>query len=973
MGTGQHRGAPTAGRGTGLTQAPVDPDVPEKVRELVHRLRHLLDRAGFTGVREIASACGLGRTTVSDALSGTRVPTWSTVAALLRLCRVTPDTTWRLAQEAAKSAELERKSARRTERRGGVTSTARATTATSAVHDSPSTALPGTFSVRAPYGELPPRVRGRDTLLAALEGELTEFGDRVQVLHGLGGSGKTTVALQLARYAHGKGHRVFWVSAATRDRLATGMRQVARELRVPEQEIEAAWSGRSSATDLVWRALDDADEPWLLVVDNVDEPSVGAPDDGTVGDGTGWIRSSPAGLTLVTTRIGNPMVWGGGAECRPVDTLSPVDGAEVLVDFAGAAGPVADARQLSERLGGLPLALRLAGSYLARAKRGFGLLRRPDRGGGPVRDFAGYVQQLDRLGTELLDRGEPEGGLAGEPRLRRLVSRTWEMSLDLLAGQGLPEGRDLMRLLSCFGRAPLPVEALLTALEVQPDLFPEGRERGEAALEALVDLSLLAVEDITLTADHETSAYGVLACLTAHPLVLETNALQMRNAPEGTRAQLWRLAALIADQFSQVPNVPELWKVWQLLVPHITAGIRAVPREYGDTLVTFLEVGLSAYRYTALSNNYGLNREVTALLVEGSQTLPHDHPLRTTIHRAYNETLSGQEWVSATGKLFEELHEQLGPDHPETVQARFGWARALRRQGELGNAERELRAAVDAMLRLPRTSSNLVVAQAELVDTLAEQGKPEEAASEARTLMTTLGTEEDGFDVGLAHHAAHALDSAALLPEAEELYRRILTALENATATRSPLYRDMARHLAENLVRQDRGREGLDLYGELLDQYRSEPHDLATHGSAMARLYRARVGLQIEFEEADRAEAELRAFLDEDLNGLDPADPSVVLTRFMLVQVLLSLDAGAAERELDLLEADLAGATAMDLPSWSCNLWRARCRCTQGRCAEAVAVYDKVIEEVADDPAFVRALTDESAECRLAARGEAGE
>lgn len=968
MKTGRDKATPTAGRGAGLALGPVDPEAPAEIRELVLRLRRLLARAGFTGVRDIASSSGLGRTTVSDALSGTRAPTWPTVAALLRLCRVSPDSSWQHAQEAAKAAEQARKSVRRTPRSGRTGGTA-PTTAAMTAPDRHGPALPGTFSVRAPYGELPPRVRGRDSLLAALERELTEGGGRVQVLHGLGGCGKTTVALRLARYAHDRGHRVFWISGATRDRLSTGMRQIAQQLGVPAHEVEDAWSGRSSATDLVWRALDAAPEPWLLVVDNVDEPTVAAAEDGTVGDGTGWIRPSPAGLTVVTTRIGSPLVWGAEAVCRSVDVLTPEDGAAVLVDFAGAAGPPKDARRLAERLGGLPLALRLAGRYLARTQRGAGLLRHAD---GPVRDFAGYLRVLDRFGAELLDQGEPGSGPAGEGRSRRLVSQTWEMSLDLLAQQGLPEARTLLRLLSCFGRAPFPVKVLHMAVE-SGDLFPEAAEQCEAALEALVDLSLLTVENITLAVDRDEQVHLVEPCMTAHPLVLDTNALQLRSGPEPVRTELWRQAALLAEQMASVSDVPSMWKVWQLLVPHVTAALRDVPGTDQESLVPFLRACLGAQRYAASSNNWKLDREVVQLMVARSDALPLDHPLRLGAHRAHHENLRGSARTEAARAHFAELLERLGPDHEHTVLARIGVARALRAEGELAEAERELRAVVGAAPKLPDPPRDVLMAHAVLVNLLGELGKAEEAAHEARSLLAALGTGRDRLDVALAHHAAHALDAAGLLGEAEELYRAILTELEKAAEERSPLYRDMARHLADNYVRQSRGREAMDLLGGLLDRYWSDPDTVAAHRSALVRLLGKRVGLQIEFGEADRAEAELRAVLEDHRLGPDPGDHDVLEARLLLVHVLLRREQpDAAARELDVVEAAMAGSAGSGRVGWLARLWRARCHCAQGSCAEAVTVYDEVITALADDADVARKVAEESADCRRVAGGEVG-
>lgn len=952
-----------------LGLAPLDPESPEKVRELAHRLRQVLAQAGFTGVREIAASCTLSRTTVSDALAGNRGPTWNTVAALLELCQVPRTTSWRRLQEEAKAAERSQKS----ERRGragatGIASRPVGSDSTTAPVRETGAPLPGTFSIRAPFGELPPQVRGRGDLLAALGRELAGSGGRVQVLHGLGGCGKTTVALQLARIAHDRGYRVFWVSAGSRERLTSGMRQVASELGVPEESIEAAWSGRSSATDLVWRALDGAGGPWLLVVDNLDEPSVAASEEGAVGDGTGWIRASPAGLTVVTTRIGNPMVWGAQATCRPVDALSPEDGATVLVDFAGAAGPEADARRLSEQLGGLPLALRLAGSYLARARKGVGLLRGAGGERGGVRDFAGYTRVLDRLGAQLLDQGEPRGSSAGERRLRRLVSHTWEMSLDLLAEQGITEARLLMRLLSCFGRAPFPVEVLRQALDKDSSLFSGSAERCEAALEALVDVSLLSVEEVKILVDSETSTHTVLPCLTAHPLVLETNALQIRNAAEPTRVQLWRGAAVLAAQLARVSDKPGMWKVWQLLVPHVRAGVRDVPESPEELLATFLEAGLSARRYALASNSRALAEELTTLLIERADALPEGHSVRLAAWRAYHDEADDTDRAEAARELYETHLRHWGADHETTLAARLMWAKALRDGGRVSEAEREFRAVSTAVHQMAGISSEALVAHAFLVHLLADQGRTEEAANEARGLMAAFGAWQNGADVSLAHHVAHALDAADLLADAEAQYRGILAELEKAAEEDSPLYRDMARHLAENLARQNRVREAIDVFGELLDRYRADPETVAGRLDALVRLYDKRVDLQLTSGEADRAESELRSFLADDLASLDTADENVVHTRLTLVSVLLVQQRPTeAGRELDAVEAALAtrGAEAVSA-HWPTRLWRARWHCARGSCTEAVDVYDEVIEVLADKPDLARTVIDEAAACRQA-------
>jgi hypothetical protein len=125
-----------------------------------------------------------------------------------------------------------------------------------------STVTPGLFSVAPPLGELPVRVRGRDAILDQLSADLDGPVDRVHVLHGLGGCGKTTIALRLAHIAQERGLRVFWISVASQDQLLTGMRQVAHELDIDSKDIEDAWTGQTSAIDLVWRHLDASSDRW---------------------------------------------------------------------------------------------------------------------------------------------------------------------------------------------------------------------------------------------------------------------------------------------------------------------------------------------------------------------------------------------------------------------------------------------------------------------------------------------------------------------------------------------------------------------------------------------------------------------------------------------------------------------------------------------------------------------------------------
>ncbi|MBH5336427.1 tetratricopeptide repeat protein [Streptomyces pactum] len=664
----------------------VEQDAPRAAKELARRLRSVAERAGYTGVRELAAATGIGRTTISDALTARRVPGWEKLAALLRGCGVTPDRDWADAQEAARAAVEERKRAARAGGRPGGEPEA----ATPAAPAAPPG--PGTFSIRPPYGELPPRVRGRDELLNRLATALAEGESRAQVLYGMGGCGKTTVALDLARQARDRGYRVFWLSTATPERLLTGMREVARELGAEEEDIEAAWAGRISATDLVWGRLDAAERPWLLVLDNADEPEWLAAAGGVPGDGTGWLRSSRAGLTVVTSRVGTPGVWGREANTHRVGVLAPADGRDVLLDLAGEAGDPAEAQVLAERLDGLPLALKLAGSYLARSARGAGLLRhRGRRPGGRVRSFAAYTEALGEAGAGFLDQGEQwrldEAGT--EQMHRRLVGRTWELSLDLLEEQQLPEARAMMRLLSCCAPAPFPVELL------DPGLLPvagpheaagaAGRgtaagpapdpDRADRALEALVDLNLVDVVDIG--PDGPAGDREPVPCLVAHRLVLEANALRLADAPPAERLAIWRATARILQQGAEpASEEPANWPWWRLLAPHVVAALGAAPDgDAEEVLLPLLRAGLSEFAFAVFTGD--LTQDRARLLVRRSAALAPDHPVRLSVrHRAAFTLLEGEEELREYEAVVAEQMAQLGADHPETLITRYNVALA---------------------------------------------------------------------------------------------------------------------------------------------------------------------------------------------------------------------------------------------------------------------------------------------------------
>lgn len=344
-----------------------------------------------------------------------------------------------------------------------------------------SSTIPGMFPLHPPSIATTHQIYGREHLVSELVNLFHRQGrrqPRVQVLCGAGGIGKTTTALQVAYHLQSKGVSVWWISAAESVDLQLGMRQLARRLGATAQDLEYDWT--SNAPDVLWRLLAAFPTRWLLVVDNADDPRLLAPANETVAAGRGWIRPpfGHRGALVVTTRDSNPEIWGDWCQLRRVEILSPTDSAKVLTDYAGdTAGSDSDAAALAARLGGLPLALELAGKYLADAIR----LPLP----GAITNFVELRSALDRgdLTAVFPDRGQP----TNHNQARRAIGYTWELSLTLLALRGQAETRPMLRLLSIFADAPLPVQVVLdpNTLESSPIFSEMDGNRLRDTLDAL--------------------------------------------------------------------------------------------------------------------------------------------------------------------------------------------------------------------------------------------------------------------------------------------------------------------------------------------------------------------------------------------------------------------------------------------------------------------------------------------------------
>ncbi len=265
-----------------------------------------------------------------------------------------------------------------------------------------------------------PFFTGREGVLLHLHNQLTATSavalNQTQAINGLGGIGKTQIAIEYAHRYRDDYDAVFWVTAATRETLHSDFVALARLLQLPVQDLP----DQQLIVDAVkqWLARH---EQWLLILDNADELDLL----------TDFLPSGDAGYILVTTRA---QATGSLAPSISIEQMSGDEGALLLLRRAQLLAPKASLEHVSEAdraqaetlvvaMGGLPLALDQAGAYIE--ETGCGL--------------SGYLELYRTHQIDLLQRRSAGPSDHPEP-----VAVTWRLGF-LKVERTNPAAADLLR------------------------------------------------------------------------------------------------------------------------------------------------------------------------------------------------------------------------------------------------------------------------------------------------------------------------------------------------------------------------------------------------------------------------------------------------------------------------------------------------------------------------------------------------
>jgi tetratricopeptide (TPR) repeat protein len=279
---------------------------------------------------------------------------------------------------------------------------------------------------------LPPRnpvFTGRDEQLAQLHEQLASTTDGsgpvalvAQALYGLGGVGKTQIALEYAHRYAADYELAWWIPSETQLSVRAALARLAPKLRIapfPDQEELVA----SVVDALRGRGR------WLLVFDNAEEPADLIP-----------YQPGGSGHMLVTSR--NP-AWATLGQPVRVDVLPRDQAVALLLRRIPDHDPSA-ADALAQMLGDLPLALEQAAAYL-------------EQTGTPL---SAYLSAYHRRHRQLLAKGRAVA-YGGE------VDTTWQLSIDRIATSS-PGGIELLHLCSILAPDAIPLDLFTAAPEQLP-------------------------------------------------------------------------------------------------------------------------------------------------------------------------------------------------------------------------------------------------------------------------------------------------------------------------------------------------------------------------------------------------------------------------------------------------------------------------------------------------------------------------
>ncbi|KAJ7720419.1 P-loop containing nucleoside triphosphate hydrolase protein [Mycena metata] len=534
---------------------------------------------------------------------------------------------------------------------------------------------------------------GRQDILNNMHQFFSDIGTQhIYVLHGLGGAGKTQIALKFIKESLSRFSVIFFIDTSTIATIQTGLKNIA---------ILKDF-GDSPQDGLLW--LTTNVEEWLLFFDNADDPSINLND---------YIPQCDHGNVIITSRNPGLCVYAGSNSL--VSDMEEEDAVTLLLKSAlqKATNHTEEiAAEIVKLLHYLPLAIAQAGAFISKS-----------------RNLDGYLALYTKNQARLLS----ERPAQSHDHYAWTVYTTWQMSFDQLT----PLAAMFLQHCSFLHYNGISEEIFNYASKYRFRSTGPSKEELEEPLEFLSHFLGPDGEWDSLQfldATSEVQSYSLISfdaekkLFSIHPLVHAWSRAIVQD-PKRYMSAMGSILGMAISKRSQW----DMQLTSLLLCPHIELAIQmeskvalifkyhyAIPlweggryieaeklqeevleeqkqvlgNNHADTLHTMESLALS-YSYLG---EYQKAKELQIIVLKrGKQVLSENHPhtLRTMGNLAHTYSALGEHQKAQELKatVFEKQKQVLGDNHPDTLRTMGNLASSYSNLGEHQKAK-ELKATV---------------------------------------------------------------------------------------------------------------------------------------------------------------------------------------------------------------------------------------------------------------------------------------
>ncbi len=477
---------------------------------------------------------------------------------------------------------------------------------------------------------------GRDDLLTEVHKRMAG-GDRVQVLLGLGGIGKTQAAVEYAYRFKADYALVWWVSAQGESSILLAYEKLADRL---GQRLSPR-SSPAVAVEMLDALL--AGRRYLLVYDGADDARSLQP----------LLPTVTGGHVLITSRQPG---WDGVAHARPMRVMSRDESVAFLRKRTGS-HDVRDVEKVAATLGDLPLAMEQASAVIAQG----GL------------SFTDYLRRFETQWASMLGEG------LRPVDYPRSVAMTWSLAFDGVE-KALPVAADLLHFASFVNSDRVTLQLLRDGAG---SLF--AGLRGLADDPRLWDAAVATLRSFSLVEAEEGRAFGM------HRLV----AAVTRDRLSESAQRGWCMSAveMLAGLFKFDSGNIASWAPCAALLPHVVeatghAERLGVATQEGVELLN--DAGRYLLRRAQFTEARGLLERALRLCDQlVGPTDPKRSSITNNLGRVHDHLGENDRAIELYSQAIAIDTATYGDSHPHVAEVVNNYGVALVRKGDLETARKQ--------------------------------------------------------------------------------------------------------------------------------------------------------------------------------------------------------------------------------------------------------------------------------------------